>query len=69
MLCKGFDECKCQFVSTLKLIKRSNFMRSKLTFFMRSKLSFCKVDHEIEIIANYSGDRRGPWGPTGARLG
>jgi hypothetical protein len=38
-------------------------MRSKLTFFMRSKLLFCKVDHEIEIIANLSGDRKGPWGP------
>jgi hypothetical protein len=36
---------------------------------MRSKLSFCKVDHEIEIIANYSGDGKGPWGPSGARLG
>jgi hypothetical protein len=32
------------------MIKRSNFMSSKLTFFMRSKLSFCKVDHEIKII-------------------
>jgi hypothetical protein len=30
----------------------------KFMLFMRSKLSFCKVDHEIEIIANYLGARR-----------
>jgi hypothetical protein len=32
---------------------RSNFRRSKLAYFRRSKLSFCKIDQEVEIIANY----------------